>query len=176
MILEDYPEGIRYNYLPFSGVHAALLLVDEELFRLDVANGGLGEFVAGRILTPYIPLLNKEYLGESELTLKRRVCLEELEETVVEYGELSRGLLFKPEFIAFSRMRKRARAYPPLSYSYSRLLSSKRRDENLRITMKGYVRALNILEDERVVKKVDEFYEIEAVSYTHLTLPTKRIV
>jgi len=160
MILKDYPEGIRYNYLPFLNVHVALLLVDEELFKLDVSNGGLGESIAGRILTPYVPLLNEEYLKESELTLKKRVCLEELEEVIIEYGELSRGLLFRPEYIAFSRMRKRARAYPPLSYSYLKLLSSRRRDENLRALMEGYVEALNTLEREQVVRNIDGFYEI----------------
>ncbi|MEM3608683.1 MAG: nucleotidyltransferase domain-containing protein [Candidatus Bathyarchaeia archaeon] len=160
MILEEYPEGIRYNYLPFLNVHISLLLVDEELFKLDVSTGGLGEFVAGRILTPYVPLLNRMYLEESELTLKKRVCIEELEEIIIEYGELSRGIIFRPEFIALSRMRKRARAYPPLGYSYLKLLSSKRRDENLKAIVDGYMRALNILEREGVVKGLDGLYEI----------------
>ncbi|MEM2122967.1 MAG: nucleotidyltransferase domain-containing protein [Candidatus Bathyarchaeia archaeon] len=163
MILREYPEGIRYNYIPFLNVHVALLLVDEDLFKLDVTRGGLGEFVAGRILTPYIPLMSGGYLKESELALKKRVSIEELEELIIEYGELSRGLLFRPEFIAFSRMRKRARAYPPLSYSYLRLLSSKRRDGNLKAIMEGYMKALNILEREQVVKGVDEFYEIRDI-------------
>ncbi|MGC8961507.1 MAG: hypothetical protein ACP5K1_03565, partial [Candidatus Bathyarchaeia archaeon] len=160
MILGEYPEGIRYHYLPFLNVHVSLLLVDEGLFRLDVSSGGLGEFVAGRILTPYVPLLNRKYLEENELTLKKRVCIEELEEIIIDYGELSRGIIFRPEFIALSRMRKRARAYPPLGYSYLKLLSSTRRDENLREIVEGYVKALNILENDGVVNCLDGLYEI----------------
>ncbi len=151
-VLKDYSDGIRYNYVPFLDLHASILLVDEELFTLDVAEGSLGEFVAGRILTPYISILNEQYLKAKEIVLKRRICLEELQELIIEHGELSRGLLFRPEFIALSRMRRRMKVYPPLSYSYSKLLSSNRREKNIGKIVKGYVRALKLLQDENVVE------------------------
>ncbi len=152
-ILKDYPEGIRYYLTPYLDVHASVLFVDEELFNLDVTEGSLGEFIAGRILTPFIPLKNQSYLKKNEIILKKRICLEELEELILEHGELSRGLTFKPEYIAVSRMKRRMRVYPPLIYNYSQLLSPDNKEENLSKIMKGYIKSLEILQQERIVKR-----------------------
>ena len=92
-------------------------------------------------------------MKENEIILKKRICLEELEELILEHGELSRGLTFKPEYIAVSRMKRRMKVYPPLIYNYSQLLSSDNKDANLSKIMKGYMKALENLQQEKIVKK-----------------------
>ena len=173
-ILKDYPDGIRYYSTPFLNVHASILFVDEELFLLDVTEGSLGEFITGRILTPYISMKNKSYLKTNEILLKKRICLEELEELILEHGELSRGLTFKPEYLAVSRMKRRMKVYPPLIYNYSQLLSSDNKEVNLNIIMKGYLKALEILQKERIVKKNNGEY-ILAKSFIDRVLKKKSI-
>ena len=150
LILSGYPEGVRYSYRRFGKVYAAVLAVDDRLFRLDAEKGALGEFVAGRLLAPYAPFINAGYLREVETALKKRVVEEEVEELILEYGELSRGLVIKPEYFILSRLRRRARAYSPLRYSYSNLLKERLKERNLALMKDGFLRALKLLNGRAV--------------------------
>jgi len=152
LILSDYSEGVRYYYPSTEKVHIACLLVDEELFGMDVSQGSLGEFVAGRLLSPYIPLTDPGYLREREIELKTRVILEELEDLVIQYGELSRGLVIQAEYIILSRMKKRMKVYPPLRYSYLNMFSGMLRERNFPRIAAGYDEALRRLEMRGLVK------------------------
>jgi tRNA A-37 threonylcarbamoyl transferase component Bud32/predicted nucleotidyltransferase len=155
LVLKDYFDGVRYHYRSLNNVYAVALTVDEELFKLDVAKGGLGEFVAGRLQLPYIPLINAEYLWKMELETKKRIVVEELEDLILEYGELSRGFVIEPEYFALARMRKRAKVYPPLRYSYVNMLTGALRESNMQRILNGYVRALDDLAKMGVLKFQD---------------------
>jgi tRNA A-37 threonylcarbamoyl transferase component Bud32/predicted nucleotidyltransferase len=150
LILEDYPEGIRFEYKFINPINASILIIDNELFKLDVEKGALGEFIAGRILTPYIPFINEEYLYEMEVKLKKRVIEEEIEELILEYEELSRGLIIKPEYFIISRLKRRAKVYPPLRYSYINLFREDLKQRNLSLMKKGFIKALKLLNSQIV--------------------------
>ncbi|MEM2922489.1 MAG: hypothetical protein QXF26_09270, partial [Candidatus Bathyarchaeia archaeon] len=151
-VLSDYPDGVRYRRPSAKGVPMAFMLVDKELFEIDVQHGSLGEFVSGRLLSPYLPLINGTYLKKCEIDLKRRVVIEELRDLVAQYGELSRGLVIGIDYIILSRMKKRMRMYPPLRYSYLNMLHEKVRERNLALIKEGFVEALKLVADEGVVK------------------------
>ncbi|MCZ2845370.1 MAG: hypothetical protein O2U61_02570 [Candidatus Bathyarchaeota archaeon] len=137
LILQDYERGIRYNYRKLGKESdISFLIVDRELFEIDVNNGKVGDFLSNRILTPYIVTMNSNYFAEKELLFKKRIIKEELENLIIEYGELSRSLLIKPEYFATARMVKRAKVFPPLGYSYSKLLNDS-------IAMKSIVKSFN---------------------------------
>jgi len=150
LILKEYEEGVRYDYKLVNLMTASILVIDDELFKLDVEKGALGEFVAGRILTPYIPFINESYIYEMEVNLKRRVVEEEIEELILEYEELSRGLIIKPEYFIVSRLKKRAKVYPPLIYSYVNLFREDLKEKNLNLIKKGFLEALKLLENQVV--------------------------
>lgn len=137
LILQDYEKGIRYNYRKLSKESdISFLIVDRELFEIDIDNGKVGDFLANRILTPYIVLMNTNYFVEKELLFKKRIIKEELENLIIEYGELSRSLIIKPEYFTIARMVKRAKVFPPLGYNYSNLLKDS-------VAMKSIVKSFN---------------------------------
>ncbi|MEM2842398.1 MAG: hypothetical protein QXZ53_00765 [Candidatus Bathyarchaeia archaeon] len=150
LILKNYYEGIRAEYKIIDSINASMLIIDDELFKLDIEKGALGEFVAGRILTPYIPFINEEFIHEMEVKLKKRVIEEEIEELILEYEELSRGLIIKPEFFIISRLKRRAKVYPPLRYSYINLFREDIKERNLNLMKKSFLEALKLLEGQIV--------------------------
>jgi tRNA A-37 threonylcarbamoyl transferase component Bud32 len=154
-ILEDYGDGVRYRYEHFGKVYAAFLKVDRELFELDVAKGALGGFVAGRLLSPYLPLIGESYLNDMEILLKEKVAEDEITELVLGYGELARGLVIKPEYIVLSRMKRRFKVYPPLKYSYLCLMRPDLAEINTPRMLKGYSEALIRLSNRGIIKVED---------------------
>jgi predicted nucleotidyltransferase len=68
LILNEYSEGVRYNYITKDQLQLAILIVDQQILELDVAQGTLGDFVSGRFLTPLIPLYNPDYIRKRSFT------------------------------------------------------------------------------------------------------------
>lgn len=152
LVMNKYTEGVRYFYKEIDDKQFAILAVDQKTLELDAEKGDLGDFVSGRLLSPYIPVLNPEYLRETEFTTKRRFAEEDLEDLVIEYGELSRGLIIKPEYLVLARMEKRSRVYLPLKYSYANMLRQDLKDNNMRIILSAYGRVFDDLAASGMVK------------------------
>jgi predicted nucleotidyltransferase len=152
LILNEYSEGVRYNYITKNQLQLAILIVDQQILELDVTQGTLGDFVSGRFLTPLIPLYNPDYIRQIEIKTKKRFVQEDLGDLVIEYGDLSRVLIIHPEYLVLARMEKRARAYPPLKYSYINMLHKDLRRENMRKILTGYLKALEEIQNSSIVK------------------------
>jgi tRNA A-37 threonylcarbamoyl transferase component Bud32/predicted nucleotidyltransferase len=160
LIVDDYSPGVRYHYQSSETHEFAILAVDQRAFKADAQNGNLGDFVAGRLLTPFIPLINAEYLYSMEFLIKRRFAEEDLEDLIIEYGELARGLLVKPDFLILTRMVKRSRAYPPLKYSYINMLRSDLKQQNMMIILHRYDRVIDDLKKSRIAKVNNGFLSL----------------
>ncbi|MBS7613893.1 nucleotidyltransferase domain-containing protein [Candidatus Bathyarchaeota archaeon] len=152
LILENYDKGVLYLYEEYRGYLFAVLTVDKALFELDLEKSELGEFVVGRLLTPFIPMEGAEYLREASVKFKMRVVLETLASLQSEYPEAYTDLRIKPEFFLYEKLWKRASIYPPVKYSYSRILSDELKPRNLPMMMDGFMEALKKLEVEGIVK------------------------
>lgn len=152
LILENYDKGVLYLYEEYCGYLFAVLTVDKTLFELDLEKGELGEFVVGRLLTPFIPMEGAEYLKEASAEFKMKVILETLTSLQSEYPEAYTNLRIKPEFFLYEKLWKRASIYPPVKYSYSRILSNELKPRNLPMMMDGFMEALRKLEVEGIVK------------------------
>ena len=152
LVIKEYSEGVRYHYKDVGHLQLAILAVDQHALELDVEKGTLGDFVSGRFLTPLIPVLNPDYIRKIEVKIKRRFAEEDLKDLVVEYGKLSRVLIIKPEYLVLARMEKRSKAYPPLRYSYIKMLSEELKTENMRVILDGYYEALEDLNASKLVK------------------------
>ena len=161
LILENYRDAVRYHYRRLNSINAALLAVDKELFELDIEKGGLGDFVAGRLMSPYLPIKNTEYLEAAELKVKSRVEQEAIEDLVLEYGELARGLEIRPEYFPLSRMKKRAKVYPPIRYSYVNLFRGDLKEKNMRTILEGYDKAIDVLARSNIVRRKNGFIILE---------------
>ncbi len=161
LVLEGYREGAGFYYKKMNQVHATVLAVERELFELDAKNGSLGEFLCTRILGPYLALENRSFLREMEILAKRRVAEEELRDLVVMYGEISRGLVIDPAYLALSRLRKRARLYPTLLNSYSNMLRNDLKETNLQSILEGYRVALGDLQKVGLIRFEDHRFVLE---------------
>jgi tRNA A-37 threonylcarbamoyl transferase component Bud32/predicted nucleotidyltransferase len=140
VVLENYPHLVKYIYLRESAIEVSALIVDRRALERDAHGALLGEFVAGRLLHVYRPVTGAEFLAKVERVYKRRIILEEVQDIVDFANVLSTEILFPLEYVAFSKIRRRALLYPSASYSYYRTYAGG--GHNLEFALGGYSRAL----------------------------------
>ncbi len=137
VVAKRYGEGVRYKYLK-EPVEASALIVDERMLRQDARNAYLGEFVAGRFLNVYDPIINGDLLKEVEVDYKARVITEALIELSSDYGEFNRHIFVPYEYFLFDKLRKRSQVYPPALYSYVQTYKGRLGDENKAASVDGF--------------------------------------
>jgi Kae1-associated kinase Bud32 len=152
--VKKFPAKIRYRYMEDS-LNASALIVDDRLLEEDALKASLGEFVAGRFLNIYEPMMNDEFLEHIETAYKKRVIAEALLELTSEYGEFAQDLIIPLEYFLFDKLHKRATVYPPALYSYVRTYTCKFGLENKEFTLKGFREAATSLASEGVIS-IDE--------------------
>lgn len=140
VVLENYPRLVKYVYLRESAVEVSALIVDRRALERDARGAFLGEFVAGRLLHVYMPVAGAEFLANVERVYKRRIILEEVQDIVDFANVLSTEILFPLEYVAFSKIKRRALLYPSASYSYYRTYAEGGR--NLEFALDSYNKAL----------------------------------
>lgn len=172
LILSEYANGVKYSYEKVDDNQLALLIVDKKALELDAEKGSFGDFIAGRLISPYTPILNTEYLEDIEVKIKKRFAEEDLEDLVIEYEELARGLVIRLEYLVLARMRKRSRGYPPLRYSYINMLREGLRDKNMTAILKGYKRAVKELATSKFIRIEGEAIRFEN-EYVDIILSSK---
>jgi len=172
LILSEYANGVKYSYEKVDDNQLALLIVDKKALELDAGKGSFGDFIAGRLISPYTPILNTEYLEDIEVKIKKRFAEEDLEDLVIEYEELARGLVIRLEYLVLARMRKRSRGYPPLRYSYINMLREGLRDKNMTAILKGYKRAVKELVTSKFIRVEGEAIRFEN-EYVDIILSSK---
>lgn len=156
VICEGYSEGVRSHLRVIDQNETQFLLVEKELIESDILKGSLGDFLSDKLLYPYLPLRNNEYLDQLTLQLRTRIIEEEIQDLVIEYGEMSRGLVIDPEYFPLARMRKRARIFTPSMGDYLKLLDSSVRETNLsqlHAAFSGPLQGLNL----ELAKEIDKF-------------------
>lgn len=142
VVVEDYSHLVRYAYSRTKEAKISALLVDYHALQNDVKRGVLGEFVAGRLLHKYTALINQDLFKSMELLYKKRVILEELTEIVRTTNILCTEIKFPLEFILFSIVKRRSMVYPAALYSYYKMYTCRRSEDNLAFTLDGFKRAL----------------------------------
>lgn len=161
-IVKDFKEDIKYYYLRNFEPTVAILAVDEDAMRGDVTSGSLGEFVAGRLLTPFYPVLGAVLLEEFDKTYKKNVVLELCNNLILEHRMAASELLIRPEYFLFEKLRRRALIYPPARYSYSKIFSGPNKRVNVEICMRGFRAAFADLESEGLLVKDGEYYRLSS--------------
>jgi tRNA A-37 threonylcarbamoyl transferase component Bud32 len=127
-------------------------VVESELLERDAVKAYLGEFVSGRLLNVYEPLLNGDLIRKAELESKRRVLAEEILEIESLYGEFSQDLVIPLEYFLFNKLHKRAIVYPPALYSYVKTYTCPSGDENKAFTLEGFAEAALSLQSEGILR------------------------
>ena len=137
MVVRQFKQKIKYYYLK-SEAECSVLVVDPKSFESDSKKSTLGEFVSGRLLNAYYPIIGKEYLRQWEIGFKRRVILEGLSEAYAEYSDFASEIIFPLSYFLFEKLRKRAAIYPPVVYSYTKTYGDDLLFDNLEFALKGF--------------------------------------
>jgi tRNA A-37 threonylcarbamoyl transferase component Bud32/predicted nucleotidyltransferase len=151
VVAKKFKGGIRYQYV-HAPVTSAALVVESELLEKDAMKAYLGEFVSGRLLNVYEPLLNGDLIRKAEVESKRRVLAEEILEIESLYGEFSQDLVIPLEYFLFNKLHKRAIVYPPALYSYVKTYTCPSGDENKAFSLEGFAEAALSLQSEGILR------------------------
>ena len=142
---------VKYSYVKEPVVSSALV-VEDSLLEKDAKKAYLGEFVSGRLLNVYQPLLKGEVFKRAEVDCKRRVIVEELLEIESQQGEFAQDLVFPLEYFLFNKLHKRALIYPPALYSYTRTYTCALGKENTAFSLAGFEEAARSLQESGIVR------------------------
>ena len=142
---------IRYEYVE-SPVSVSALVVEEGLLESDAVRAYLGEFVSGRLLNVYEPLLNGDVIRKAEVESKKRVLVEEILEIGSQQGEFAQDLFLPLEYFLFDKLHKRALIYPPALYSYVKTYTCPSGQENKAFTLEGFAQAALSLQSSGILK------------------------
>jgi Kae1-associated kinase Bud32 len=147
VVLRKYTAKIGYKYVR-EPLLCSILAVEKGILYDDARKSWLGEFVAGRFLNVYEPLIGKEFLEEVEIEYKKRVILEILSEFNGKFQPLMDLIKFPLEYFLFEKLRRRMQFYPPAAYSYTKTYGGTFRDKNIGYSLDGFRKAASELSRE----------------------------
>ena len=171
LILDSFTIRLNTYSETVDGVNVSILTVKRLDFERDVKRGWLGEFFAEKLTVPYEPLKNKEYLQLNEVIIKKRTVSELLENLILEFPESSHEFLVKKEYFMYEIMIRRAKVFPPITYSYLNMSRRTLGNKNMETIMEGYLKALEELEQENIIFFSDDYIKI---SQNHIKSVKKR--
>jgi tRNA A-37 threonylcarbamoyl transferase component Bud32 len=160
LILDSFALRLNTYFETVDDVNVSVLTVNRSDFERDVNKSWLGEFFAEKLTVPYKPLKNGEYLRLHEVKLKKRTVLELLKKLILEFPESSHEFLIKKEYFMYEVMMKKARVFPPLTYSFLNMSQGSLGRKNVEAIMEGYLKALEELEDENIIFHSDGYIKI----------------
>ncbi|MCK5628337.1 hypothetical protein KAI12_02630 [Candidatus Bathyarchaeota archaeon] len=137
-----------------------IIAVDKWIFDKDVDRGFLGGALAGILIFPYIDLFGDNYLRWQEITLKKHLISELLENAALNFTELIYSLRFKPQYFMYESMLNRARFYPTVTSTLTIFLKESENKEKVESALLGYLIALKQLEGEGKVGFVNGYVKI----------------
>jgi hypothetical protein len=162
LVLRNFPTRFISNVRVVNGRNVVFFVVDQWVFERDVDRGFLGEALASLLIFPYNSLANPEYLNNQEITLKRRLILELLENIVLSYPELSYSIQIQPEYFMYEVMLNRVRVFPPMAYGAAHFLCGEARKDQVGRVLRGYTEALGQLKNAGVIDISDGYVVLSA--------------
>lgn len=148
LVLHRFAPRLRTYHKPIDDAKAFVLAVDKGAFQKDVSAGWLGETAAEKLLVPYEPLIDSDYLWRQEVTLKKRIMWEMLEALILEFPELSLEMIIEQEFFLHETQMQRAKLLPQIAYRSLNILESGLKERNIESMMNGFKQALEELSQE----------------------------
>jgi len=157
IIVESSKLILKHYFKQFNTARRTrLLVVDKRTFEKDVEKEWLGGVLAENILTPYSSLLNESYLWNQEVKAKKTVINDILTNLILDFPEMSRIFLIKPEFFMFELMIRRATLFPLMTYRFLNITRSDVRERNRILMMKGFNAAVKDLFNDGKIQLLDD--------------------
>ena len=136
------------------------LIVEETALMKDAKQPLVGEFVIGRLLNIYEPIVNAEFLRSVEVEYKKRIIAERLIEIQTDYGDFSSNFIIPYEYFLFDKLHKRALAYPEAMFSYARTYACDQKKENIEFTLRGFREAAESLASNGIIESTGDSVRI----------------
>jgi tRNA A-37 threonylcarbamoyl transferase component Bud32 len=161
LITDSDKTSLKYQFKRLNSEKIRLLIIDGRTFERDVGSEWLGGIFADNLLTPYEPLVNKEYLWNQEVIFKKRIVEEALNNLVLGFPEMSRSFMIKPEYFMFEAITRRAALFPPITYRFLNIARGNLRERNYSLIMMGFKAAINELINEGEIYVFDNLLKID---------------
>jgi tRNA A-37 threonylcarbamoyl transferase component Bud32 len=171
LVLHGFTPRLNTFFEAVDGGNVSILTVNHTDFERDVKKGWLGEFVSEKITFPYEPLTNGKYLQSREVEVKKRIVSELLENLILEFPESSHEFLIKNEYFMYEVMMRRAKLFPPLTYSFLNMSRRNIKKRNMEAMMEGYLKALDELAKEKLIFPSNGYIKI---TQNHITAVKRR--
>jgi Kae1-associated kinase Bud32 len=148
--------------------------VDQWIFERDIERGFLGEAIASKLLFPHSALYGNDYFHEKEVTLKKRLILELIENLASSFPELAPRFQIKPQYFMYEVLLSRIRVFPLLAYDLSNVLNGLALNED--DALGSYNEALRQLETEGKIYFFDSYIKISKKLITRCQDPKIKII
>ncbi len=160
LVISGFRPALRSYRTSIDDIAALTLTVEKSAFEKDITAGWLGEFAAEKVMVPYIPLQNEEYLSHQEVTLKKRIVWELLENIILGFPESSHELIIRPEYFLYETIKQRAKLFPLITFRFLNMLRDDVKERNVKRMMQGFFQALEEMAAEKWIEHSDDHVKI----------------
>ena len=174
VILRDFQPRIISYPKTLSERPVFILAIDQWIFERDIERGFLGEAYASKLVFPYTAITGTDYLHKQEVTLKKRLILELLENLTINFPELASRMQIKPQYFLYEVLLSRIRVFPLLAYDASNVIAGVTANETK--SLENYTEALSLLETEGKIHLVDGYIKISKKLAAQCQNPRMRIL
>jgi len=135
-----------------------IFAIDKWVFERDIEIGLLGEAIASKLIFPHSTLYGEDYLHKKEISLKKRLILESLENLASSFPELTQRFQIKPQYFLYEVLSSRIRVSPLINYDVSSLMNGLALNEAE--FLHPYNEALKELETEGKIFCLNDYVKI----------------
>ncbi len=149
VIIKNFQPRIMRYIKTFNEQTIFVLAVDQWIFERDIEIGLLGEAIASKLIFPHSPLCGEDYFQGKEVSLKKRLILELLQNLASSFPELTERFQIKPQYFMYEVLLNRIRVFPLLAYDAADLVNGLMSNED--VSLRSYIIALRQLEAEKKI-------------------------
>ena len=158
LVIRDFQPRVMSYIKPLNKKTLYVFAIDKWVFEKDVEKGFLGEAIATKLVFPYSPILNEIYLQEKEVSLKKRLIVESLENLAFSFPELTNLMLIKPQFFLYEVLMNRLKLAPLIAYDAPTLIKELKHQEAK--FLESYKQALDQLQREGKIEFSGDYVKI----------------
>ena len=158
LVIHDFQPRVMSYLKTVNERTVFVFAVDQWIFERDIERGFLGEAIASKLVFPHSALYGNDYLYEKEVTLKKRLILELLENLTLSFPELAHRIQIKPQYFMYEVLLNRIRVFPLLAYALSDLVNGLTLNETE--SLGSYNEALRQLEAEEKINFLNGYVMI----------------
>jgi Kae1-associated kinase Bud32 len=174
LVIHDFQPRLMSYLKKINNKTFFVFAVDQWIFERDIDRGFLGEAIASKLIFPHLSLFGNDYLHEKEVSLKKRLILELLENIVVNFPELVQSIQIKPQYFMYEVFSTRIRVFPLIAYDVANLTSCLLQNEENAMT--SYNEALKQLETEEKISNHNGYLTITKKFISQCQNPRIKII